>query len=372
MTSILHLGKFYPPEWGGTEQVTQTLANGSATHGMATSVIAFTKHNESDELLDGVEVHRRKTNAILSSQPLSISWLWTAIRKIRKFDIVLIHSPNFLAVLALFVMSRRQRLVTYWHMDVVGKKVLKALVTPLQSFMLRRSDVVMVSSQQYADSSPALQPFLDKVKVVSIGIADPVKDAKAGVPIPESIAAFARGRPIALAIGRLVPYKGFDQLVMSAKYSGPEIAIVVVGDGPMRSALLALVQEHGVEDRILFAGRQLADDLAALLCHARLYVMPSNIRTEAFGVVQLEAMSHSLPIVVTDLPGSGVAWVADFGNLGAMVPVNDPKALGDAVRDVATSPDHDRLAASSRARFERYFTETTMITCFLKELDELH
>lgn len=370
MASIIHLGKFYPPEWGGTEQVTQTLARGSAAHGMATSVIAFTKHDGSDENLDGVKIHRRKTNAIISSQPLSISWLWTAIRTVRNFDIVLIHSPNFLAVLALLFMSSKQRLVTYWHMDVVGKKVLKTLVAPLQRFMLKRSDIVMVSSQQYAESSAALQPFLDKVKVVSIGIADPAGTSQPGGPLPPSIAAFAQRRPIALAIGRLVPYKGFDQLVMSAKFSGPDIAIVVVGDGPMRSELLTLIREQGVEDRILFAGRLSATDLDALLRHARLYVMSSNIRTEAFGVVQLEAMSHSLPIVVTELPGSGVAWVADYGNLGAMVPVNDPKRLGEAMREVATSLDYDRFAKNSRMRFERYFTESTMISCFLEALDE--
>lgn len=365
MTSILHLAKFYPPEWGGTEQVTQTLANGSAAHGMATTVLAFTKDQPCDETAEGVKILRRKANAIVSSQPLSLSWLWTAVREIRRHDIVLVHSPNFLAVLALLFMARRQRLVTYWHMDVVGKKLLKTLVTPLETALLRRSDTVLVSSRQYADSSPALQPFQDKIEVVSIGIPDPLAQASADLTLPDSIAGFVRGRPIALAIGRLVPYKGFDQLVLSAQFSGPDIAIVVVGDGPMRAELEALVAQHGVADRVLFAGRQSAEHLSALLRHARLYVMSSNIRTEAFGVVQLEAMSHSLPIVVTDLPGSGVAWVADFGRIGAMVPVNDPKALGEAVQRVATGDEHKHLSALSRSRYELFFTDEIMIQNFM-------
>lgn len=370
MTSILHLSKYYPPEWGGTEQANQSIAAGSAAHGVPNVVVAFTKFRSLDETIDGVTVLRRKNDTIISSQPFSISWLWTALRHIRKHDVVVYHSANYLGALVLLLLAPHQKLITCWHMDVVGKGLLKTLVNPLEKYVLRRSSVILANSQKYAEGSPPLHPFMSKVRLLVNGIKDPIAHNPAGAkpPLPEAVRAFVGNRPIALSIGRLVPYKGFDQLVMSAKHSGPDIANVVVGDGPMRQELVDLIEKHGVGDRVMLAGRLSAEDLTGMLSHARLYVMPSNSRNESFGMVQLEAMSHSLPIVVTDLPGSGVAWVADFGALGAMVPINDPQALGEAVREVAFSEHHAELAARSRARFENVFTEETMIDRFMAVL----
>lgn len=371
MTSILHLSKYYPPEWGGTEQANQSIAAGTAARGKTNVVIAFTKYDDLNENVDGVQVLRRKNNLIISSQPISISWLWEAIRRIRKYDIVVYHSANYLGALVLLLITPRQKLITCWHMDVVGKGLLKTLVKPLEDFVLRRSAVILANSQQYAEGSPPLRPFMSKVRLLINGIKDPLEhDTRTAAPmLPASVREFAGDRPIALSIGRLVPYKGFDQLIISAGYSGPEVVNVIVGDGPMRQQLTDLIGEQNVADRVMLAGRLSTEDLTAMLSHARLYVMPSNSRNESFGMVQLEAMSHSLPIVVTDLPGSGVAWVADFGKLGAMVPINDPKALGEAVRSVAFSPDHAEYAARSRARFEDMFTEEKMVERFMDVLD---
>ena len=371
MTSILHLSKYYPPEWGGTEQANQSIAAGTAAHGVRNVVVAFTKFRTVDEEIDGVTVLRRKNATILSSQPISLGWLWTALRHIRKHDVVVYHSANYLGALVLLLLAPRQKLITCWHMDVVGKGLLKTLVNPLEKHVLRRSSVILANSQKYAEGSPPLHPFMEKVRLLVNGIKDPLAGQAAGAkpPLPDAVRKFVGDRPIALSIGRLVPYKGFDQLVMSAKYSGPDIANVIVGDGPMREELTQLIDKHGVGDRVMLAGRLSAEDLTAMLANARLYAMPSNSRNESFGMVQLEAMSHSLPIVVTDLPGSGVAWVADFGSLGAMVPINDPKALGEAVREVAFSDRHAEFAARSRARFEAVFTEEAMVDRFMEVLD---
>ena len=118
------------------------------------------------------------------------------------------------------------------------------------------------------------------------------------------------GRKIILAVGRLVSYKGFDVLVEAAPDLHPDSVVVIVGSGPLGQKLRQAVELAGVSDRVILAGRLSDAALHSLFSKAALYCLPSIYRSEAFGVVLLEAMAHGLPIVATEIPGSGVSWVA--------------------------------------------------------------
>ena len=171
MAHVLHLGKFYPPDNGGIESVTAALARGTAAAGMATTVLCFEEHGRGDAQ-DGDVTVRRVPAIKIASQPLAIAYLREAVQRARSADIVHVHLPNMLAGLAVTRIGPGPKVVLHWHSDVVGKGLLAHLTRPIERAMLRRADKVICTSQAYADASLTLRPFVDKVVVVPIGVAD--------------------------------------------------------------------------------------------------------------------------------------------------------------------------------------------------------
>lgn len=356
---IVQLSKFYPPEWGGIETVARDLSTGFAAAGFESTVVAFTRGQSRRERLDGVDVVRCAARRSLLSQPLSLGWLMHAFRFGTRADVILIQWPNLLPTL-LVPFWRRKKIIVFWQSDLIEKGLLAKLVWPLQWLLLRRATWIWTSTGDYIDGSPVIRKFRHKASALPIGIHDP-STSEASDELPAKISSFLNGREFVLAVGRLVPYKGFDQLIAAAGSINPGRAIVIVGEGPLEAELRRSLIAAGVQDRVLLAGRVDQATLTALFKSASVYVMSSNQRSEAFGVVQVEAMAHSLPIVATDVPASGVAWVSGHGATGAVVPINDPKAIASAVNRILDSPDRARLGKAARSRYEEEFTASIMI-----------
>jgi glycosyltransferase involved in cell wall biosynthesis len=207
-----------------------------------------------------------------------------------------------------------------------------------------------------------LRRYREKVRVVPLGIADPAAGA-AGLKLPERFSSFLKGRKLVLSVGRLVLYKGFDYLIGAAAKLDEDAAIVIVGGGPLEADLSRRIVEGGLEDKVLLAGRVAQEDLTALFANASIYAMTSVERSEAFGVVQLEAMAHGLPIVATQIPGSGVGWVSDHGSTGASVPVRDSEALAHALNGLLKQPEKlAECSSASRRRYEEEFRLEHMLS----------
>jgi len=369
---IVHWAKFYPPEWGGTELITHDEAVATAAAGHDVTVVAFTRNAARTEIENGVNVERAKVIANIDSQPLSLRWLWLAVRSGRHADIVHIHTPNLIAAIGLLFIPSRVRIFLQWQTDLVEKGVLGALARPFESYMVHRAERILASSSAYALASPVLRRCPGKTTAVPLGIADPAL-APASETVPASIAAFVRGRPLALAVGRSVPYKGFEYLIRAAALARSDAAIVIVGTGPLDAMHAALVTELGVGDKVLLAGRLSIEDLNALFRAAALYVMCSVKRSEAFGLVLLEAMGHGLPTVATDIAGSGVAWVAGEGETGRIVPPRDPEALAAAIDGLIGDSEACRdYGVRARQRYEEEFTREGMLETVLALYSEGH
>jgi glycosyltransferase involved in cell wall biosynthesis len=360
--NILHIGKYYFPDKGGIENVTQYLAQGTVRAGHKVTVLCFgTNKKMSDECIEGVLVVRAPTSALWSSQPLGLGYVSRCIQLAGKSDIVHLHTPNILASLCVLFFGPRVRLLVYWHSDVLNKGVIGRICSVLESAMLRRADCIVTSSLKYAEASKPLAPFLDKVSVIPIGVPDawPVADTS---PIPAILSRRIGDKRIVLSVGRLVPYKGFDVLINAAQALSPEAIVVIVGDGPLQSKLEKAIRVAGVTDRVILAGRLSPAALQALFGQASLFCLPSNTKAEAFGVVLLEAMTYGLPIVATNIPGSGVSWVNHHEHSGLNVSINSPQQLAEACNRILECPLlHDRLRQGSRLRYLDQFQEKTFI-----------
>jgi rhamnosyl/mannosyltransferase len=209
-----------------------------------------------------------------------------------------------------------------------------------------------------------------RVEVIPFGI--PVEDfvaAEVGARARASAIRERHGTPVVLFVGRLVYYKGVDVL-LRAMASCPG-TLLLVGEGPEESALRALSRRLGIEDRVKFLGHVSAEALTHHLYAADVFVLPSTHRTEAFGVVQLEAMACGVPVVSTDLP-TGVPWVNQHGITGLVVPPNDEKALAEALRALLGDPAlRHSLGQAGRRRATADFTQERMVAAFVRLIEDI-
>jgi glycosyltransferase involved in cell wall biosynthesis len=376
VAKIVHWGKYYPPDMGGIESVTSSLAGGAVAAGHTVTVVCFDKGDGAQEqLLDGVRVLRAPIGVLTASQPLGWRYLRWILREGRKAEVVHLHGPNMLAALSGLLISRVPKLVVHWHSDVVGKGMLGRLFQPLERALLRRADRIVCTSSAYAEASVPLRPFMGKISVVPIGVAD-VKtvaaDEGSAMVLPPELDALLHGRRLVLAVGRLVPYKGFHVLVDAARQLPPDVMVLIVGDGLLRHELQARIDSAGTSNRVVLAGRLGDAALQTLFQRAALFCLPSVERSEAFGVVLVEAMAHGLPVVATLIPGSGVPWVNRHDVSGFNVPVGDADALAGACNQILGSDsEHARLSAGARQRFVTEFTEQVSVNRMLAVYDSL-
>lgn len=121
-------------------------------------------------------------------------------------------------------------------------------------------------------------------------------------------------RKIVLSIGRLVEYKGFEYLIEDEKYLDNEFLILIAGGGPLFKRLKRKVENLNLQDKVMLLRR--VDDITQLLKRCDVFCLPSVLRTEAFGLVLVEALYFGKPLVTTDVKGSGMSYVNKYGATG--------------------------------------------------------
>lgn len=302
--------------------------------------------------MEGVRITRVARIATIASMAVCPG-LPAAIRK-SPADLVHVHVPNPLAAFAFLRSGHTGKLVITHHADTIGRRFLRQFSDPSVIRLMERASRIIVTSKRYLDTSPELRPFRDKCRVVPLGIT--LRDA---VHKDDAITQRLRrefGDRVILAVGRLVPYKGFDILIRAMK--NVDAKLILIGEGPQRSVLQALAAAEGVEERIAMVGR--VEDPAPYFATASIFVLPSVTRAEAFGLVQLEAMAAGLPVINTNID-SGVSEVSTGGETGITVPPRDINALTNAMRLLFDREDlRKRYGAAAQARVHADFTSDQM------------
>jgi glycosyltransferase involved in cell wall biosynthesis len=349
---VLHVGKFYPPVPGGMERVVETLCRASAGLVESRVLVMNTSRRTVEEEIDGVHVTRVGTMATVGSVPIAPalgSWLRAA-----PADLIVLHEPNPWALVSFAAMRPAAPLVIWYHSDVVRHPLQYALFyAPIARPAYRRAERFIVSSPPLGEHAAPLSPYRDRVRVIPFGI-DPGEWAPDD-GVRARAAEIARGTgPFVLFAGRHVAYKGVDVLLRALH--GTKTIAVIAGDGPQRAAWQALATELGVTAQVRFPGDVTDRELRALMHAASALVLPSVTRAEAFGYVQLEAMTSGKPVISTDVPG-GVSWVNQHECTGLIVPAGQPEPLRAAIERLMTDEAlRARLGDAGRDRVAREFT----------------
>ena len=351
---VLHLGKFYPPHMGGIETHLQALCAELTKNLDLRVVVASDDRKHRDELVNGVPVSRVATRMTLAATPLCPGM----VRQIRNFqaDIVHLHLPNPMAVMAYLASGHRGRLVVTYHSDTVRQKILGALFEPFLDQCLGRAQAIIATSPDYRRTSTVLSRYRDRCHVIPYGI----ELAQFEQPAEAAVIQVRRelGERLVISVGRLVYYKGFEYLIQAMKEV--QGRLVIVGDGPLRAKLQELARGLGVEDKIIFAGEIQNQQTIPYYHAADVFALASVARSEAFGIVQIEAMAAGLPVVNTRLD-SGVPFVSLDNQTGLTVPPQDPQALAQAINRLLDDPALRRsFGAAARQRARQEFSLETM------------
>ncbi|MFI7705055.1 glycosyltransferase family 4 protein [Nonomuraea sp. NPDC049480] len=168
-----------------------------------------------------------------------------------------------------------------------------------------------------------------------------------------------QSNPVVIAVGRLVPQKGFDMLIPA--FAGvadayPEWTLRIFGTGPSQQRLQERIDEHAMGGRIRLMGR--TDRIHEELAKASIYALSSRI--EGLPMAMIEAMGHALPIVAFDCP-TGPADVLTPGRDGVLVPPRDVDELGEALGRLMGDPElRRRLGAGAAETAHDYTPEVVM------------
>jgi rhamnosyl/mannosyltransferase len=357
---VLQVGKFFYPYMGGIENHLYVVARELLSRVQMQVVVSNTSRRTVHELVDGVPVTRCGSLATIASTPISPSMVFELSR--REYDVLHLHLPNPMGAASYLASYKRRphRLVVTYHSDIVRQRRLNALYGPLVERVLDRADAVLATTQNCLDQSAVLAPFKSKCRVVPYGIElsqyerSAVLDARAA-----ELRALHRGRPVLLAVGRLIYYKGFEYAIRALQLV-PGADLVIVGEGPLRGELERLARTLGVADRVTFVGDVHNRDIPPYFLAADVYLLPSIAVSEAFGIVQIEAMAAGLPVVNTAL-ASGVPYVSRDGESGFTVEPANAEALARAVRQLlADEPLRKRFGDAGKARAHREFSKDVL------------
>ena len=363
---ILHLyKKANPDSFGGVETVLSNIVPVEVNGNLHQHEIAATTRGKpfSVKNSNGVKTSFFRENFNIQATPFSITLFLWAKKQFKNFDVLILHYPYPFGDLLGFLFGAKLRKVVFYHSDIVRQKnsILRKLYGPLEYFTLKNAEKIIVTSKNYLESSYSLEKFTDKCVVIPIGIADPYKLQQIKPVVPK----FPWDEPYILFVGRLVYYKGLITLLEVAKKLNYNI--LLVGNGEYEGELVKFIKKHHLTN--VFRAKLLNEaEKTYCYAHASLFVLPSCARSEAFGLVLLEASAFNLASVTTEIK-TGTSEIVKHGITGMVVEPNNPEDLFEALKTLMASHNlRKKMGEEARSQFLSYYTNDKMSSAISKLL----
>jgi glycosyltransferase involved in cell wall biosynthesis len=379
---ILTVLTYYRPHTSGLTIYAERLVRALAKRGHDVTVMTtqYEKSLPLEEQMDGVRVIRVPVAVRISKGVLAPTFGWVATKLVWQHDVVQMHLPQFDAP----GVAMRGRLfgkpaVLTYHCDLqLPSGLFNRLVNTIVDFQNNLAgllaDHIVTYTQDYADHSPFLSRFASKLTPILPPVVMPD-------PGPESIQAFAdkyhveKRRPVIGMVTRFASEKGVEVLLdalptILTKYPNAQVIYAgqhkdVMGEQAYYERLIPRIREYEQRGQWTFLGNLSPEQLAAVYPNLDVITVPSLNSTEAFGLVQIEAMLNGVPSVPSALPGvrqpvlmHGMGRVAEIGDsaslAGAILEVlDDAKKFKGDPHAIACQYDPDTIAAEYEKLFER-------------------
>jgi rhamnosyl/mannosyltransferase len=359
--NVLHVYRtYFPDPPGGLQEAIRQICLAGRQCGIESTVFTLSPHPAPAELKrPEAQVVRCRSWAAPASCDLGGPAAFGRFRELANdADVVHYHFPwPFADVLHMVGKHSTPSVLTY-HSDVVRQRVLGTLYRPLMMRMLRSMSAVVATSPTYARTSEVLTDpgVRNLVRAIPLGI-DADSYPREGDESVFTKRGIAPDEPFFLFIGVLRYYKGLHYLVQAAAKVGAKI--VIAGSGPEGEPLRELVVTLGTRN-VIFAGQVSVEEKVALLRRCCALVLPSHLRSEAFGMVLVEAAMYGKPMISCEI-GTGSSFVNKDEETGFVVAPESPNALADAMnRLLADEALAERMGLAARARYERLFSREAL------------
>ncbi len=372
MHKVLHIGKYYSPFHGGIENYTKDLVESKAYQDNVVPTLLVHQHINSmptiSEKVDSVEVIRVKKWFTLLYSPISPSFITQLNHAIDKHkpDLLHIHMPNLSAFACILsVKAKKIPWVIHWHSDVIGAvpdwriKFAYKGYKILENLLLKKSKAVIATTPHYLSASKPLSEFINKSYVVPLGVKNDVPN------FPEKCNEITNKLSL-LIIGRLTYYKGHKYL-LEAVAQCQNVELIIIGVGELESDLKQQVKKLNINNRVKFLGNVDKKLLNDSISKCDLLCLPSIEKTEAFGLVLLEAARLSTPALVTNVYGSGMSWVVQDKTTGLVV---EPSSVGSLITAIDyANKNRSQLIDYGHSAHKRFEAEFNIERVAKKTLD---
>ena len=326
---VLHIGKYFPPHAGGMETYLRDLMNVQRRQGLEVMALVHSSERRFSDIEEPIDALNGTTYQVrrcarwfnIGFLPISPLFLFSTLRALKDFKphIIHLHLPNAaVSWLLLLPSALKLRWVATWHSDIaipiasIAAWLSYFLYRLLEHLQIAKCTDIYATSPSYAASSPILSKHRERVSIVPLHLDRlTLPDAEQVIPIADD-----QQRKVILTVGRLVDYKGFERLIRVCAELD-ETVLWIVGGGPLEADLKNLCALSECQDRVVFWGEVEKETLWRCYKSCDLFCLPSTDRREAFGIVLLEATHFRRKILVNNIVGSGVPFVAT--QLGGVV-----------------------------------------------------
>jgi glycosyltransferase involved in cell wall biosynthesis len=322
--------------------------------------------NASTEEYENINIYRYSTNFRIKNASMSLSMFLNATKC--KVDILHAHLTNSVNefIIPRYIKRKKKPLIVKYHGDPernMGGIIYKTGVFFYSRYILEKvlslADVIISPSEYYIDGSRFLGRYRAKIVAIPYGVniaefdipysKDECRD-KLELPIDENIILF---------VGALSLYKGPDVLLKAMPKiikEVPNTRLIFAGSGEMKEELEMLSKRLDIEKHVKFAGFVEKKVKTMYYKAADIFCLPSTMNTESFGIVNLEAMACSVPIVASNI--GGIPGVVKDGENGLLVPPGDTNALADTMIYLLENEEvREKMGKNGRKKVEDYSWE---------------
>lgn len=367
---ILHVYKtYFPDEPGGVQEVIKNICIGTKAFGITNKLFTLSK-KPNPSLLRRLECDVTRGRSLLQLASCDIGD-YNSFSEYRSLvgwsDIIHFHYPwPFEDLLNLVTREKKIKIVTY-HSDIVRQKTLEILYSPLRNTFMRDMSAIVATSQNYYKSSEYLkQPLIEKkIRIIPIGIFSTRNQEESSKEIAiKSI----QSEPFLLFLGALRYYKGVKNLIEAANNIRGNI--IIAGEGNEKKVLEEQARNLNVRN-VHFLGNVCESDKNYLLSSCRGLILPSSLRSEAYGVVLVEALMHGKPIVSCEI-GTGTSFVNKHNETGFVINPNSPYDLSQACNKILEDRELAiKFSSNARHRYLNLFTGERMAKSYYDLYQEL-
>ncbi len=351
---VLHVYRtYYPDQPSGIAEAIRQTCLATRPLGVESTIFTLSPNWRNCRAAPEAKVIRERSWAAPSSCDLGGPGAFRTFKRLAaETDVIHYHEPWPFGDLLHLAARPQATAVMTWHSDVVRQKAFRLLYAPLLRATARNMSLIAATSPAYAQTSPVLSnaSLKGKVRVVPLGIGEETFPPPAIGPLPDDLSS---GEPFVLFLGALRYYKGVDFLLDAAKRTKGKVAIA--GGGGELPRLRGRARSEGI-DNVVFLGHVDEPAKVALLRACRALVLPSHLRSEAFGLALVEAAMCAKPMICCEI-GTGTSFVNIDGETGVVIPPASPVALAGAMQQLLDDDGlADRLGTGARQRYERLFS----------------